>query len=186
MEGARMLVLERHDGESIIIAKNSIIKVLGIHGDHVHHRTYDRLGHEEAADLVVLCGSCHDRFHDAGEMPEAPQVHYHNGVVIDDGGEHMNPGYKMLLCPVCQFECTHIEGVEIGEGYEASYTPEMQREALKWGDPIPPWDRWCRGWYIAILMSCESDHRWLYTLQHHKGNTFVGMTPLPQGAPSRD
>jgi len=29
----------------------------------VHHRTYDRYGMEKAADLVVLCGRCHSKFH---------------------------------------------------------------------------------------------------------------------------
>ncbi len=34
----------------------------------VHHNTYERLGHERAADLVVLCRSCHQTFHDNGEL----------------------------------------------------------------------------------------------------------------------
>jgi len=29
----------------------------------VHHRTYKRRGHEHASDLVVLCATCHGRFH---------------------------------------------------------------------------------------------------------------------------
>lgn len=29
----------------------------------VHHRTYERVGHELAADLVVLCHDCHDLHH---------------------------------------------------------------------------------------------------------------------------
>jgi len=32
---------------------------------NVHHRTYDRLGHEYQADLVVLCRRCHGLFHEA-------------------------------------------------------------------------------------------------------------------------
>lgn len=30
----------------------------------VHHRTYDRLGHERPADLTVLCKACHEKHHD--------------------------------------------------------------------------------------------------------------------------
>jgi len=37
---------------------------------HVHHRTYDRLGAELPADLVVLCADCHRRFH--GKNEEEP------------------------------------------------------------------------------------------------------------------
>lgn len=38
----------------------------------VHHRTYDRLGAELPADLVVLCGSCHDLHHKANGRPRRP------------------------------------------------------------------------------------------------------------------
>lgn len=34
----------------------------------VHHRTYERLGHERDADLVVLCRNCHELFHGNGEL----------------------------------------------------------------------------------------------------------------------
>ena len=30
---------------------------------HVHHNTYENLGHELPADIVVLCENCHRRFH---------------------------------------------------------------------------------------------------------------------------
>lgn len=31
---------------------------------HVHHRTYERRGHELNSDIIVLCSSCHAKFHD--------------------------------------------------------------------------------------------------------------------------
>lgn len=33
---------------------------------HVHHRTYERVGHEAPGDLTVLCKKCHALFHDTG------------------------------------------------------------------------------------------------------------------------
>lgn len=30
---------------------------------NVHHTTYERVGHEEPGDLIVLCRSCHAREH---------------------------------------------------------------------------------------------------------------------------
>jgi hypothetical protein len=33
---------------------------------NVHHRDYRRIGRERAADLIVLCESCHSTFHDHG------------------------------------------------------------------------------------------------------------------------
>jgi hypothetical protein len=34
----------------------------------VHHRTYDRLGHERIDDLTVLCHECHGDFHASGRL----------------------------------------------------------------------------------------------------------------------
>ena len=42
---------------------------------NVHHRTYERLGHEHDADLIVLCKECHKLFHGIEEQEE----------YIDDG-----------------------------------------------------------------------------------------------------
>ena len=38
------------------------------HDLHVHHRTYERVGHEDPADLTVLCMWCHDLFHMGGRI----------------------------------------------------------------------------------------------------------------------
>lgn len=34
---------------------------------NVHHRTYERRGHEDYADLIVLCGDCHKLYHFHGQ-----------------------------------------------------------------------------------------------------------------------
>lgn len=31
---------------------------------HAHHRTYERLGCEKPADVIVLCSKCHKKFHE--------------------------------------------------------------------------------------------------------------------------
>lgn len=35
---------------------------------NVHHRTYERLGHEKLSDLTVLCKECHEIFHKYGKL----------------------------------------------------------------------------------------------------------------------
>ena len=35
---------------------------------HVHHRTYERRGHEELSDLTALCADCHGLFHKNGRV----------------------------------------------------------------------------------------------------------------------
>ena len=34
----------------------------------VHHRTYERVGCDDPADLTVLCSYCHDLFHAGGRI----------------------------------------------------------------------------------------------------------------------
>ncbi len=35
---------------------------------NVHHRTYERLGHEHMGDLITLCKNCHEIFHNNAEL----------------------------------------------------------------------------------------------------------------------
>jgi hypothetical protein len=41
---------------------------------NTHHRTYERIGHEDDGDLIVLCEKCHALFHGklSPEMPDEP------------------------------------------------------------------------------------------------------------------
>jgi 5-methylcytosine-specific restriction endonuclease McrA len=41
-------------------------------GFHVHHNTYERVGHELPTDLTVLCEECHKRFHGKGKKSRKP------------------------------------------------------------------------------------------------------------------
>ncbi len=38
---------------------------------NVHHKTYERRGYEDDKDLIVLCGTCHAKFHDKLPQDEA-------------------------------------------------------------------------------------------------------------------
>ncbi len=42
---------------------------------NVHHNSYSRRGRELAGDLVVLCESCHDVFHEHLELAEKKAVY---------------------------------------------------------------------------------------------------------------
>lgn len=43
---------------------------------HTHHRTYDRLFFELESDLIVLCESCHKKFHDIEIHEEDENVRF--------------------------------------------------------------------------------------------------------------
>jgi hypothetical protein len=40
----------------------------------VHHRTYERFGHEDLDDLTVLCRGCHERYHGPFDKPKQQQA----------------------------------------------------------------------------------------------------------------
>jgi 5-methylcytosine-specific restriction endonuclease McrA len=41
----------------------------------VHHRTYERRGHENLEDLTVLCKACHELYHQTGKKDTKEHVH---------------------------------------------------------------------------------------------------------------
>lgn len=48
----------------------------------VHHRTYERIGNEDIADLTVLCSECHDLFHAGGRVLGLHLEQVPHGVVV--------------------------------------------------------------------------------------------------------
>jgi hypothetical protein len=53
---------------------------------HVHHNTYERIWHEEPDDLVVLCATCHEKYHVPDDVPDSdsefwPVVEMSDGVL---------------------------------------------------------------------------------------------------------
>jgi len=44
----------------------------------VHHLSYERLGHEEVGDLIILCRVCHDAVHEGFEAYRNGKVRYEN------------------------------------------------------------------------------------------------------------
>lgn len=60
----------RHRRERALELAESHCQVCNSPGPlEVHHRTYERLGHERDADLIALCADCHGLFHNDGRMP---------------------------------------------------------------------------------------------------------------------
>jgi 5-methylcytosine-specific restriction endonuclease McrA len=52
----------------------------------VHHRTYERLGHELPTDLVALCSACHEAYHHwSAPAPRATEAdrHYRRRLAIE-------------------------------------------------------------------------------------------------------
>jgi hypothetical protein len=50
----RKIVLKKFGGKCFVCG--------GI-ATNIHHRTYERLAHEETSDLIALCGFCHNNLH---------------------------------------------------------------------------------------------------------------------------
>jgi hypothetical protein len=65
-----------HDKRSrkLVEAKNRCQLCYATGNLHVHHRTYQRIFEEWLSDLIVLCSSCHAKFHD--KLPVVPKEEY--------------------------------------------------------------------------------------------------------------
>ena len=50
----------RHGGEPVCAA---CAQAWSLHHGDLHHRCYDRLGHEQFDDVTPLCRACHDQLH---------------------------------------------------------------------------------------------------------------------------
>lgn len=50
---------------------------------NVHHRTYDRIGAEDDADLTVLCRTCHAEFHEKIQIPRSDSGAYKTEFIAD-------------------------------------------------------------------------------------------------------
>ena len=63
---------------------------------NVHHRTYENLGHEDIKDLITLCGSCHNKFHNDFNPSEGFKI-----PIKKYGTEGLMP-IDYILCPYWQ------------------------------------------------------------------------------------
>lgn len=55
--------------DTIVSAAGYRCQVCNAAGElHVHHRTYERRGHEAPHDLIALCADCHKLFHDHRDL----------------------------------------------------------------------------------------------------------------------
>jgi hypothetical protein len=86
-----------------------------------------------------------------------------------------------LCCPVCQFECTHIEVCTVNQ--LGAFTVVTHRGVDNWKDPI---DRWHYGSIVTLRFWCESAHRFEMTLRFHKGSVYVTHTRLEDCADTGD
>lgn len=65
-----------------------------------HHRIYERLGHEDAMDLTVLCTECHDLFHRFRRVqgaPTAEAVTGYHGDILSDRHRDGKPSYEEII-----------------------------------------------------------------------------------------
>ena len=49
---------------------------------HVHHRTYERFGHELQSDLICLCEDCHNFFHEGTRIKYVPNPINHEALLV--------------------------------------------------------------------------------------------------------
>jgi hypothetical protein len=82
-----------------------------------------------------------------------------NKVIVSLATTRDNP----LTCPICGHDFTHVRGVYVKEGYEATLGSGIQREET---DGF-------RGDGLAIILEGECSHWFEVIYRQHKGQTFV-------------
>jgi len=68
---------------------------------HVHHLTYKNFGHEEFADVVVLCEICHNEVHKTGFVikPQVKKAEKQNFIDHRNWSKRKNSGkYTAAIC----------------------------------------------------------------------------------------
>lgn len=123
---------------------------------NVHHKSYSR-GRDPwdypGTNFLTLCDDCHKKAH---QKPSVPLE-----LLVEQGDAHQP---QKILCPVCRFNCVHLEGdVEIVEGndnYDA-------RPGI------------VRGGVILIKGWCEAGHHFDLAFGFHKGSTYAWSEKLP-------
>ena len=75
--------------------------------DAVHHITYERVGHENLADLMAICDPCHEFL--SGKADLDPRV-FHGKPIELENSDYLAAA---LLCPFCLHDYLHQLHVEI-------------------------------------------------------------------------
>ena len=73
---------------------------------------------------------------------------------------------KMMKCPFCDFDCVHMQSVQVNRGGEIT---SIDRDGTRMAAGAPSG----RGSCVEITFWCESGHKWRRTLQFHKGTVFT-------------
>jgi hypothetical protein len=92
----------------------------------------------------------------------------------------------LLLCPVCEFDATHVDAVLVAARTEDAEFNEIKVNAITGAAqthrdqcaPSGPHQGEGRRHRIALEGSCENGHYFAIVFAQHKGGTFVEAVPL--------
>jgi 5-methylcytosine-specific restriction endonuclease McrA len=82
----------------------------------VHHRTYERRGHEDLEDLTVLCKPCHEKHHNKHSAKEETSEHAHKFKITAKGQ------VTIRMCKGCGQSHALINGTD---GYQWQIIKEL-------------------------------------------------------------
>ena len=82
----------------------------------------------------------------------------------------------LLKCPYCDFDCVHIQSVEVNRGGEITIID-------KDGTKVKAGGASGRGACIVLTLWCEDGHKWRRSFQFHKGQAFIEDELLISGCP---
>ena len=78
-----------------------------------------------------------------------------------------------MLCPICQFEYVHMEGIGVNRMGEIMVVDGNDPVDIFKGEPCG------RGSCVVTYFYCEAGHRWKEVRQFNKGNTYEEIVRMP-------
>mgnify|MGYP003128366122 CR=1 FL=1 len=107
-------------------------------------------------------------------MSKYPKEEYNKNKTIFSNVEEE----KVMQCPVCKFECTHITGVEVFSRYDDAEehvhtTVDMVKNSTK-VENVRGHGRNPSARRDGLILSgyCENGHKFEINIAQHKGNTY--------------
>ncbi len=84
-----------------------------------------------------------------------------------------------LVCPVCGYDYIHPVKVTCNPAGAAGGAISIDSKGFHWSKGPKPLGR---GVHLELTFGCECDHRFTYSLQFYKGQTFVEKASEECGA----
>lgn len=155
----------------------------------VHHKTYERLGHEWDQDLIVLCRSCHEDHHDLDRAQRGVSLqlhlklanslltsHRHQLQTFADLSDALKTECAKLHIPYDHERISKVLGLIVGKhGLEQPSHHVIRRDLPTSPQPLNRYEAW-----KVVCRLLEKDHRLRIRTMVHTSAPHAIDGPIPR------